>query len=450
MKIIKVVALILIMAVVFSGCSLNFFSVESLLTPPSQGGENGEILEAFYNSMKESVVQLKAPVSGEYQTSFVRYDLNGDGVQEALVFYSDSSTEGSVRVALMECIDDEWTLAVDIKGAGNGIYDIHFIDINDDAVVEIFISWTLMDSQTTRIVSIFEPVKNGNASYNLTSLGNEYGVAKNFLDFNSDGKTDLALVYIDDTDNLRKSYLRFFTLDDEGVFSKYGEVAIDGNILSVSKIYSDFAETGTTECARIFIDCIKSEKMKFTEMIYWDSELSVPVRAYSNPAFTTARNSLISVQDIDNDGLYEIPVLATLHGDANSLSVNIGDNVQVFTMLEWTNAKGDSSVATIKTLLNPIDNYLFTFPWEDKVTVKYDSVQNILSFCLWDPENLLIGDELFSIRYDAADIVAETDANSQAVLFASDKGTYYYDITEAGETFGITDNIVESSFITLN
>ncbi len=450
MKIIKLISLVLILAVVLSGCSLNFFSVESLLSPPSQGGENGEIQKAFNKAMKDKVVQLKAPVSGEYQTSFVMYDLNGDTVEEALVFYSDSSTEGSVRVALMECIDEEWELAVDIKGAGNGIYDINFIDINNDHMVEIFISWTLLDSQTTRIVSVFEPVKKGATSYKLTSLGNEYGVAKNFLDFNSDGKTDLALVYIDDTDNVRKSYMRFFTLDENGAFSKYGEVAIDGTILSVSKIYSDFVKSGTSECARIFIDCIKSEKLKFTEMIYWDSELSLPVRAYSNPAFTTARNSIVNVIDIDDDGLYEIPVLATLHGDDSSLSVNTGDNVQGFSMLEWTNVKGDLSEYNIKTLLNPIDNYMFIFPWEDTVTVKYDSVQKILRFCKWDSENQLVGEELFSIQYIPENEQAERGRVTEKVLYTSPYGVYYYSITESGRDFGINDKIFESSFIVLN
>ena len=449
MKIIKVISLILIVAVVFSGCSLNFFSVESLLTPPSQGGENGEIQDAFNKAMKDKVVQLKAPVSGQYQTAFVLYDLNSDEVEEALVFYSDSSTDGSVRVVLMECIDEEWQLAVDIKGAGNGIYDINFIDINNDDIVEIFISWTLLDSQTTRIVSIFEPVKQSDASYNLTSLGNEYGVAKNFLDFNSDGKTDLALVHIDDTENVRKSYMRFFTMDDNGAFSKYGEVAIDGNIISVSKIYNDFVKSGTGDCARLFVDCIKSEKVKFTEMVYWDSELSLPVRAYSNPAITTARNSVLSVTDIDEDGLYEIPVPATLHGDDASLSVNTGDNVQVISMIEWTNVKGDMSEYNIKTLLNPIDSFMFIFPWEDTVTVKYDSVQRVVYFCEWDSENQLVGDELFSVQYIPANEQIEKSVDS-SLLYTSTNGSYYYSITEAGQAFDITGDDVEASFISLN
>ena len=82
--------------------------------------------------------------------------------------------------------------------------------------------------------------------------------------------------------------------------------------------------------------------------------------------------------------------------------------------------------------------------------MKYDSVYNILSFCLWDAENLLIGEELFSIQYVAEDIAAETSANYESLLFASDSGAFYYEITDAGQDFGITNSTVESSFINLN
>lgn len=450
MKIFKVFALVMVMIIVFSGCSLNFFSVESLLSPPAQGGKNGEIQEAFSELMKDRTVQLKAPVSGDYQTSFILYDLNGDDIDEALVFYSDSSTEGSVRVALMECFDDDWKITVDIKGAGNGIYDVNFIDINADETAEIFISWTLMDTQTTRIVSIFEPGKDKSGSTVLTSLGNEYGIAKSFLDFNSDGRTDLALVYIDDTDNVRKSYLRFFTLDKGGNFSKYGEVSIDGNILSVSSIRNDIIGSGSSAYSRIFVDCMKSEKMKFTEMVYWDKELSLPVRAYSNPAFTTVRNASISASDIDNDGLVEIPVLATLYGIDSSISVNTGDDVQVFTMIEWTNVKGDTSEGNMKTLFNPIDGYLFKFIWGDKVTVKYDSAEDILYFCKWDEESKTIGDELFLIRYRSEKEQVEENTDLGTEFFQSAYGSYYYEITSSGKLFGITGNMIESSFILIN
>lgn len=61
MKIRKIISLITAAALVIvcSGCSLNFFSVESLLAPPVQSGKNGEVQAAFNSLMKNEKIQLK-------------------------------------------------------------------------------------------------------------------------------------------------------------------------------------------------------------------------------------------------------------------------------------------------------------------------------------------------------------------------------------------------------
>jgi hypothetical protein len=103
----------------------------------------------------------------------------------------------------------------------------------------------------------------------------------------------------------------------------------------------------------------------------------------------------------------------------------------------------------IKTLLNPIDSFIFIFPWEDTVTVKYDSVQRVVYFCKWDSENQLMGDELFSVQYIPANEQIEKSVDS-SLLYTSTNGSYYYSITEAGQAFDITGDDVEASFISLN
>ena len=114
-KFISVIAL-LALVLTCSGCSLNLFSVDSLITPPAQSGKNGQVQKAFNSLMKDKKVQLKTPVYGEYQTSFVLLDVNNDSVEEAFVFYTDSSSaEGSVRMAFMECVDEKWIISSDIK-----------------------------------------------------------------------------------------------------------------------------------------------------------------------------------------------------------------------------------------------------------------------------------------------------------------------------------------------
>ncbi len=446
-KFIAVIAL-LVLVLTCSGCSLNLFSVDSLITPPEQSGKNGQVQKAFNSLMKDTKVQLKTPVYGEYQTSFVLLDINNDGVEEAFVFYTDSSSaEGSVRMAFMECVDDDWFISSDIKGAGNGVYDVEFVDLNRDGYSEVLVSWSLLDSKTTRIVSVFEIADGGNHKLVLNSLGNEYCNAKTVLDFNNDGADDLLLIYLDDTGAVQKSFLRMFTLNANNQMIKYGETVLDSAIASISTIQSDIATIGGQQTVRLFVDCAKNDRTIFTEGVYWDSRLLVPTRLFTEPSVTNLRNSLLTCKDIDNDGLLEIPTTTKLYGDENTLTVKTETDMYTLSLLLWEGAPGDNNHKSFITLLNPLDYYLFIFEWGSSVTVKYDSLREALIFCEWNEEEKKTGDELFSITHRES--LAENEILGE-LLAETEKGVYYYQITEKGIDFGITDEIVSSSFIKIN
>ena len=117
----SLLVVVLIIVTCFSGCSLNFFSVESLMSPPLQSGKNGEVEAAFKKLMAEKNIQLRTPQSGDYQTSFILFDINGDGQDEAIVFYTDSAIDASVRLSFLECINETWVISADMKGAGSGV-----------------------------------------------------------------------------------------------------------------------------------------------------------------------------------------------------------------------------------------------------------------------------------------------------------------------------------------
>ncbi len=444
MNIKKITALVMtvILVIMCSGCSLDFFSVESLLAPPVQSGKNGEVQKAFNTLMKDKKVQLKTPASGDYQTAFVLYDINSDGIDEAFVFYTDASVESTLRMALLECVDDEWIISSDIKGAGSGVFDISFNDLDGDGCTEIFVSWSLFDSKITRVVSVYEPILT-NGAIALDSIGSEYCSTKSFLDFNGDSKNDLVVVYLDDTAETQKSVLRFFSLSPEKQLVKYSEINIDSSIASVESITSDVIKTRDKSYSRIFIDCLKSEKMMFTDMVYWDTETAKPVRAFAEPALTTVRNSKILCRDMDNDGNIEIPVVTTLKGDPKQFSLTDYDNVYTFTLLEWLDVKGDSNKDNIQTLYNPLEGYMLKFSWNGSISIRYDSVQTALLFCEWNESQKSYGEELFSIAYREV----KDDAPYGEVLYESDEGIYYYEITNEGADYGITEDVLVSSFI---
>ena len=445
MKLKKIISLglIVVLVIMCSGCSLDFFSVESLLAPPVQSGKNGELQEAFNTLMKDEKVQLKTPASGDFQSAFVLYDINNDDTDEAFVFYSDASVESTVRMALLEIVDDEWMISADIKGAGSGVFEINFNDLDGDGLCEIFVSWSLFDNKITRVVSVYEPTLSADKTFSLEVIGNEYFNTKSFLDFNGDLKNDLVVVYLDDTAEVQKSLLRFFSLSPDKQLVKYSEISIDSSIVSVESIKNDVIKSGESSYARLFIDCLKNEKTMFTDMVYWDAEQSMPVRAFAEPNLTTARNSKTYCRDIDNDGYIEIPVITTLKGDPKQFSLTDYDNVYTFTLLNWIDVKGDTNKENLQTLYNPLDGYLLKFSWNGKISVRYDSIQSALLFCVWNEATKTYGDELFSIAFrDGKD-----DAPYGELLYECDEGVYYYEITKIGTNYGITEDVLISSFI---
>ena len=449
MKLKKVISLLLCVVIIlmFSGCSLNFFSVESLMSPPLQSGKNGEVEEAIKKLMAEKTIQLRTPQSGDYQTAFILFDINSDGLEEAVVFYTDSAIDTSVRMSFMECVNDTWMICADVKGAGSGIYDVDFSDMDGDGVYEIFVGWALFDAKTSKIVSAYSVTEGEKGVFTLNTLGNEYYNSKIITDFNGDQRDDLVLIYLDDTGETQKSFFRCFTLSASNDFVKYSEVELDSSISTVSLIQNDVVKHHGKEYNRVFIDCIKTESSMFTEMLYWDYADLKAIRTNKTPATTTLRSSKIYCRDIDGDGLLEIPSNTKLNGGDNNLTLKKSGVPYTFTMLKWLNSFGDKSEGNVNTLFNPVDMYLYRVTRVNDVTVYYDTLGQALKFCLWDAEQELVKDELLSISYRDKNDNTEV---SGAKLLSTDFCSFYYEITSYGADFGITDEGVKSSFIIIN
>lgn len=450
MKIRKTLLFIISVVLVFacSGCSLDFFSVESLLSPPGQTGVYGEIQRDFKAFVNSNTLQFKTPSSGKYQTSVICTDLNSDGKDEAIVFYSDaSSKKGSVRLALMEKAGKSWRVVTDIKGAGNGVWDVSFADLNRDGIIEIFINWSIMGTDTTKILSVYEYTPKGRNG-SLSALANEYCDSYTCLDFNGDSKKDIVLVYLDDTGAVQQSYVRLFSFTDKMEVIKYSELLLDPSISSVVSITSDETHHNGEKITRVFIDCNKNDRYVFTELVYWDKGTSSIIKAFKTPAISTIRSKGVPCRDIDGDKLIEVPATQKLYGDENDFVLNSDDSTLNLTLVKWYDVAGDNHKSGgLTTLYEPVNNYLFKFPWGNKVTVYYDSLRKSVLFCKWNEKENERGEELFSLscRNESTDneIIGK-------LLFSDDRIVCYYDITDEGQAFGITDAMLISYFKKIN
>jgi hypothetical protein len=160
---------------------------------------------------------------------------------------------------------------------------------------------------------------------------------------------------------------------------------------------------------------------------------------------TTTRNSKVFCRDIDGDGLLEIPANTKLCGDPNVLTVKKDDVTSTFTMLKWTNLYGDKSEGNVHTVFNPIDMYLYRVTRIDEVTVKYESQSRALSFRVWDENEQMIKDVIFTIYYSAKG--KEQPKGTELLHSVSGGDKFYFELTDFGKTFGVTEEGIKSSFI---
>jgi len=443
------VIIVTVMLLNLSGCSLNFFSTETLLKPPALSGKSGEVQEAFNKLMSGKTFLLKTPTKGDYKSSFVLYNIDNDEDEEAIVFYTDSSTDTTVRIAVLDYINRKWVLVTDIKGSGSGVYDIAFPDLDGDKLPEIVISWSLFDTKLTKMLTVYKVSQLANKSFSIETLANEYFNAKAFLDLNSNDVNDLVIVYLDDAAAVQNSYFRAFSIQNNGSIVKFCEILLDSTITSVSAIHSDEINLKNDSYSRVFLDCIKSDTSMFTEVLSWDVETLKVKREISEPSKNTLRNVKLLSRDIDSDGKIEIPVNTKFFTGKKAVSVSLSGVIYNFSMVEWKNIADDKTSEMFRSVYNPIHSYLFIFPWSDDVTVNFDKIENQTNFCIWNTDTNEVEDILFTIKFieNNDKLIRDIDNYDEHILFESETGIFVYEITPYGDDYGITDEFIKSSFI---
>ena len=91
-------------------CSFNM-NVESMLSPPRLTAEQEQIYQALLSDVGGAQISLKYPKSGEHLSAFTVADLDGDGSDEAIVFFDSGRTvaeENPLRYCLLGQQNGKW------------------------------------------------------------------------------------------------------------------------------------------------------------------------------------------------------------------------------------------------------------------------------------------------------------------------------------------------------
>lgn len=368
MKWLKLVSIIIAISLIFTGCSFRLASsVDELISPVAPEGDNAGVQSALEGFCKGGF-SLKTPVSGKYTTSYI-FDIDNDEAEEAVAFYEPSSELGTINMAVIDKVNGNWSVVSNIVGDGTGIYSVDFSDVNGDKNPEIIAMWDVIKNSSSHSLAVYSQ-KIQDKEVSLVRMGKEI-ITNDYIvvDINFDGVNDI-MTFASQAGDANSANATLYSYKS-GNSEQIAKTKLDGHITSFKNLISE--KVGDT--VYVYADAVNSNGVQMhTEVIYWsdyyDSIIS-PFYSYSTGVTKgTTRSMMLTSRDINEDGLIEIPLDASL----DSLP-------QEVKAVNWKQHKDSVLTHTCYSVAIEKDNYQLLIPddYFDKIVISYDSAKSVLT-----------------------------------------------------------------------
>lgn len=428
----RILALIMVLSVAaLSGCSASFTDGGNMMRPPRPTGDKAEI-QNIIESKAGSSFTFVYPQSGDYRSAVTMQDLDNDGSDEAIALFSSGSENTRLNLMIMTKQGESWESIATIQSGAAGVDRMFFADINGDSNLELFIGWTSLGSNEKQISAYaFEDEHNQIREMPIDSTYNELAYA----DFDNDGQDELILLTIANKDDgsLAK-FFKYSTNEKRPMLNS--SVPLDAELTRISSVSVGMVDSNTRA---LIIDGESHSGTISTQIIYWDSKeqalknpLSTLLHTSANTNASTRTSSTIS-KDINNDGIIEIPSVATMPAG------NKEDATTICSLTTWNqyHVKTNSFKGILSMIINYKDGYYFKMPekwltdkensWQTYVTARVNNENRTLSIYEWlsDKTNTgYIGDKLLTI-YVYSKKEWDSESSSQKILLRKIDNSYY-------------------------
>ncbi len=405
----KIKIICIILTVIFiTGCSFGT-SIDNLLTPPKLSVEQEQIYNALTDTTG-SAINLKYPKSGKYLSAFIIEDIDGDGENESIVFYEKKGltiNENTLRINVLDRFSDKWQSVCDTSAEGSDIEKVIISKLGENDRTNIIIGSSLINN-SEKSASIY--------TYREGIIEKTFSSVYSFMDVTDMDKDNMNEFLILHGSSSSPAVSATYKLDSEGKYHEY-KTELNGNFTEFDRlVYGNIGNQRTG----LYIDAVSGSGFIQTDIIYMDS--SGLNKVFSNPddSLKTVRASGLNTIDIDNDGIYEIPVQTQFIGYDD-----VPESEQI-KMTEWYIYNGSELERKYSGYYSIAEGYMFIFPerWINHVTVKKDVINEELVFTEYKDDGSK-GEELLRI-YISYDSASENDHISSGYQLIHTNGETSY------------------------
>ncbi|MGN0590146.1 hypothetical protein [Ruminococcus sp.] len=348
-----------------SGCSFST-SIDGLLSPPKLSLEQEQIYDALRRAAGSSI-SLKYPKTGDYLSAFIVSDIDGDGEDEALVFYEKNllqNEENALRLNVLDQIEGSWRSVYDLAAGGAEVEEVMISRLGSNSRTNIIVGYSMVN-QGERVLSVYD-YRQGELTETLNS---SYSLA-DVCDLDRNGENELLIVCGQALSQSARAMT--YVLAQDG---SYYESRVELN-----EAFTDFANLLYGNTAEgipcVWLDGITGPSTVQTQVLTLENGVLTLLYSDKDSGIRTVRQSGYLTCDLDGDGVAEIPVNTLFPGYTDAT-----ESEQI-PMTSWYECRGSRLMRKCSGYYSPARQFAFVLPrrWERKVTLKQDALAEELVF----------------------------------------------------------------------
>lgn len=291
----KMIFLLLVVALLFTGCAMA--TVEDLYCLPKRSEEYENVQAVIDKAMKD--LSYSAPIYGDNRQVLQVADLDGDGIDEYLVFAKDNSDK-PLKILIFCQLASGCVLMDTIEGYGFGFDFVSYAQMDDRPGVELIVG-RQVSNQVMRSVSVYR-FTSGFARQLLNTSYNEITTT----DMDLDGVSELFLLTAGVSEKSAGT-AKLYRYQD-GELQRSEEMLLSASMNDFKLLDAGSLQDGTPA---IYVTCGLDSQNLVTDVFVYDRG---DLMAFEKGIMvSTIDNYYVYPADVDGDGVLELPRLVPLH-----------------------------------------------------------------------------------------------------------------------------------------
>lgn len=423
----KIIISILSAALLLSGCTMR--TVGQMYQLPHRSDDYNNLQSAIDNAM--SGLDYSAPLAGENRQTVHIADLDGDEEPEYLVF-AKGSAERPLRILIFNEVEDTFVHVDTIESNGSAFDQVEYVEMDGNHGVEIVVGSQLSD-QVLRSVAVYTYTA-GQIQQMMTANYTKFLTE----DLNKDGLYELFLLRPGQTDT--DNGIAELYLVNQGVMERSNEVNMSAPTDKLKRILIGKLHDDKTA---VYVASTAGETALITDVytIVDDRLANVSFSNESGTSVKTMRNYYVYADDIDNDGVVELPYLISMQ----PLEGEPGSDRQE--LIRWYAMQSDGGeIDKLYTYHNFVGGWYLELDSTIAPRIAVKQIGNTYEFYLWDEQFRYEQPVMTIYALSGQSREIQSREEGRFVLYKTESITYAASLKIAAAACGVTQENLLRAF----